>query len=68
MTYTSTQGYRVVQRDAIALDPSVLVFSFNFNDRRYVTMRENTDDADRFSDTYWALVRARTVERLFLYV
>ncbi len=65
--YTSTQGYRVVQREALALRPSVIVFSFNFNDRRYVTKAENTDDADRFADTYWALVRARTVERLFLY-
>ena len=53
--YTSTQGYRVLQRKGLDLDPSVIVFSFNFNDRRYLTRGEQPDDVGQFAGQYWAL-------------
>ncbi len=45
--YTSYQGLQVLQR-AISLNPSLIVVSFNFNDRRYVLNKKDMDSPSRF--------------------
>ena len=41
--YTSHQGYKTLINKGIKLKPSVVIVSFNFNDRRYVLKQEEID-------------------------
>ena len=44
-----------------------MVFSFNYNDRRYVAGDDQVDDSRHFADQYDAQRRSEFLERLFLY-
>ena len=61
--YTSIQGYETVVRDAIPLEPVLIVFGFNYNDRRYVLRAANVDGPPRFSRQYLA----HKLRHVFLY-
>jgi hypothetical protein len=45
--YTSFQGLEVLKTKALQLEPSLIIVSFNFNDRRLVTSPKNVDSHER---------------------
>lgn len=46
--YSSLQGFIALQADAPHLRPDVVVFAFDFNDRRYVLRQQDVDSPARF--------------------
>ena len=46
--YTSFQGYSRLLKEGLNLNPSLIIVSFNYNDRRYVLNKEDMDSDDRF--------------------
>lgn len=46
--YTSYQGLKQLEQEALNLRPAVLVISFNYNDRRYVVTPDQADGAEYF--------------------
>ena len=52
--YTSVQGYRSLLRDAVPLEPALIVFSFNYNDRRYVLRPADVDGSAHFARQHTA--------------
>ena len=46
--YTSFQGYRALVGN-MALEPSLIIAGFNYNDRRYVLSAEDSDSPDAFA-------------------
>ena len=52
MGYTSVQGYETFVRDAIPLEPALVLFAFNYNDRRYVLREAYVDGPARFASQY----------------
>jgi lysophospholipase L1-like esterase len=46
--YSSLQGLISLQADAPRLRPDIVVYSFDFNDRRYVLQPSDADGPDRF--------------------
>ena len=50
--YSSYQGYRVIRGRALDLNPSLIVVSFNLNDRRYVLRKEDMDSSETFDRVY----------------
>lgn len=50
--YTSFQGYQMLKKKGLEVNPDILVVSFNFNDRRYVLGKENVDSLEWFRELY----------------
>ena len=50
--YSSYQGYQVIRRRVLNLNPSLIVVSFNLNDRRYVLRKEDMDSSETFKRVY----------------
>ena len=46
--YTSYQGWKVLEKYFFVLNPSVIIVSFNFNDRRYVLDPDDIDSERKF--------------------
>jgi lysophospholipase L1-like esterase len=46
--YTSYQGYKTLRDIGLDLNPSIIVVSFNFNDRRYVLHKAEIDSDQKF--------------------
>jgi len=46
--YTSFQGYQTFVKKGLKANPSIVVISFNFNDRRYVLGAQDVDNALNF--------------------
>lgn len=47
--YTFFQGLQMLKKRGIALNPDIVVASFNFNDRRYVTQASKQDSPEFFA-------------------
>jgi lysophospholipase L1-like esterase len=47
--YTSYQGLRVLEKYMPVLNPSLIIVSFNFNDRRYVLSPDDMDSEAKFN-------------------
>jgi lysophospholipase L1-like esterase len=47
--YTSYQGLRVLEKYMPVLNPSLIIVSFNFNDRRYVLSPDDIDSEAKFN-------------------
>jgi len=50
--YTSYQGYQVLAKQALQLNPDCLIISFNYNDRRYVLDSDHIDSSTNFKKLY----------------
>ena len=48
--YTSYQGYKTLLKYGELIRPDIIVVSFNYNDRRYVLERSETDSDQRFAE------------------
>jgi lysophospholipase L1-like esterase len=46
--YTSYQGYKILLKYGLELNPDILVVSFNFNDRRFVLQKDDIDSDLKF--------------------
>ena len=47
--YTSFQGLQILKKRGLTLHPDIVVVSFNFNDRRYVTEASRQDSPEFFA-------------------
>jgi lysophospholipase L1-like esterase len=63
--YTTYQGYKVLEKYAPVLKPSMAITSFNFNDRRYVLL-EGPDDEAKFQQFAAAGSGSTLLERFAL--
>ena len=50
--YTSFQGYQILVKKGLKVNPNIIVISFNFNDRRYVLDSQDVDNALNFQKPY----------------
>lgn len=73
--YTSYQGYQLLKKRGLELNPDVIVVSFNFNDRRSVLNNYQIDNRSLFQKKYEQYEKAKFMrylremflERLYLY-
>lgn len=65
--YTSFQGYKVLLKRGLELNPKIVVVSFNLNDRRYVLGKEFIDSDELFKKTYEISERNKLLQRIYLY-
>ncbi len=50
--YSSFQGYQMLLKKGLQLNPDIVVVSFNFNDRRYVLSAADVDGPQSFQRTH----------------
>ncbi|KPK00430.1 MAG: hypothetical protein AMK71_08325 [Nitrospira bacterium SG8_35_4] len=64
MGYTSYQGYKTLEEYGLKLKPAMIVVSFNFNDRRYVFSKADTDSDSKFQAVYQEQKKERLRKKL----
>ena len=63
--YSSYQGYKTLLKFGEFLNPSIIVFSFNYNDRRYVLQKTDIDGETKFSKSN--LFISNILDKAYLY-
>jgi lysophospholipase L1-like esterase len=65
--YTSYQGLRVLEKYVPLLKPSLIIISFNFNDRRYVLSPDAMDSEEKFRRDMGGRRFATFQQKVYLY-
>jgi lysophospholipase L1-like esterase len=65
--YTSYQGYLTLLKKGLALKPSLIIVSFNYNDRRYVLREKDIDNESKFEKIGKNLNLSRILNKIYLY-
>ena len=63
--YTSYQGYKTLLKYGLQLNPSLLIVSFNYNDRRYVLQQTDIDSNARFTSIANSFTR-KLLDKVYL--
>lgn len=64
--YSSCNGYYRLVNDGLPLKPSLVLASFNFNDRRYVLRPEDADSAEHFAALERSQKLVNVTNRIYL--